>query len=263
MSNWVPVLVYHRICDASPGGDPLRLCTPPRDLERVLRYLRAHPYRFISFDDAVDVMTGERPITDRVVCLTFDDGYEDFFTNAFPLLRAYDAPATVFAVTGEIGGSNRWDGGYGLPPVPLMTRQQMRELVSGGIEFGSHTVSHPRLTRLSPDEQEREIVDSKRALERLLDRAVRSFCYPHMDHDEHVRALVRDAGYSSACGGEQTGNSRYLLHRVDVSHSSWVSTLLRIWGWRYALQRNRRLRSLRHRFLPEVQPPRELMEVRQ
>lgn len=263
MSNWVPVLAYHRICDAPAVGDPLRLCTPPGDLERVLRYLRARPYRFVSFDEAVDAATGERPNTERLVCLTFDDGYEDFYTNAFPLLRAYDAPATVFAVSGEIGGSNRWDGGYALPPVPLMTQQQVRELAAKGIDFGSHTVNHPRLTQLSAAEQEREVIDSKRALEGLLGRPVRSFCYPHMDHDEQVRALVRDAGYSSACGGEQAENSRYLLHRINVSQSGWVSTLIRIWGWRYALQRNRRLRSLRHVLLPEARPSGELMEVHQ
>lgn len=263
MSNWVPILAYHRICETPAAGDPLRLCTRPEDLERVLQYLRKRPYRFISFDEAVDAIAGERPSAERLVCLTFDDGYEDFYTSAFPLLRAYDVPATVFLVSGCIDGSNRWDAGYALPPVPMMTQQQVCELAARGIDFGSHTVSHPRLTRLSAAEQEREIVDSKQALEGLLGRPVRSFCYPHMDHDEHVRVLVREAGYSSACGGEQAENSRYLLHRINVSQSGWVSTLFRIWGWRYALQRSRRLRSLRHVLLPEPRSSRELTEVHQ
>ena len=84
-----------------------------------------------------------------------------------------------------------------------------------------------------------------------------------MDFDERVRSLVRDAGYVSACGGEQAENSRYLLHRINVSQSGWPSTLFRIWGWRYALQRSRRLRSLRHVLLPEPRPSRELTEVHQ
>jgi peptidoglycan/xylan/chitin deacetylase (PgdA/CDA1 family) len=260
VSNWVPVLAYHRICDPPPDGDPLRLCTPPRDLERILRYLKSRLYRFVSFDEAVDVMTGERPRAGRLVCLTFDDGYEDFYTNAFRLLHAYDVPATVFLVSGCIGDTNRWDESYRLAPAPLMTRQQVRELAVCGVDFGSHTISHPRLTRLSVPEQEHEIAGSKRALEDLLGRPVRSFCYPHMDHDERVRAAVREAGYASACGGEQAENSRYLLHRINVSQPGRVSALLRIWGWRHALQRSRRLRSLRHALLPET-PSRDLAEM--
>jgi peptidoglycan/xylan/chitin deacetylase (PgdA/CDA1 family) len=262
VSNWVPILAYHRICDTPLDGDPLRLCTPPKDLERVLRYLRSRPYRFVSFDEAVDAVTGDRSHAGRLVALTFDDGYEDFYTNAFPILQAYNLPATVFLVSGCIDATNRWDDRYGLPPVPLMTQRQIVDLATRGIDFGSHTVSHPRLTRLDAAEQEREVFDSKRTIEDLLGRPVRSFCYPHMDHNEHVRTLVRDAGYTRACGGEQSENGRYLVHRINVSQSGWVSTLFRIWGWRHAMQRNRSLRSLRHALLPEADSTPELTEVR-
>jgi peptidoglycan/xylan/chitin deacetylase (PgdA/CDA1 family) len=263
VSKWLPVLAYHRICDVPRAEDPLGLCTSPRDLERVLRYLKARSYEFVSLDEAVDVMTGERPRRGRMACLTFDDGYRDFYTNAFPILQRYGAPATVFLVSGCVGGSNRWDDHYGLPSVPLMSEGEIRDLAKLGVEFGSHTVSHPRLTRTGAAEQEREVVESKLALEELLARRVRTFCYPHMDVDERVRSLVREAGYVSACGGEQAENSRYLLHRVNVSQSGWVSTLLRVWGWRHALQRNGRLRSLRHVLLPEVRQWRGPTEVRQ
>ena len=259
--NWLPILTYHRVCDVPRREDPLALCTRPRDLERVLRYLRTRPYRFVTFGEAVDLVTAAPLPRDRLACLTFDDGYDDFYTNAFPILQRHGVPATVFMVTGCVGGSNCWDDHYGMRPVRMMNEQEISELAAKGIEFGSHTVSHPRLTELSAAEQEREVVDSKRALERLLGRPVRSFCYPHMDHDERVRSLVREAGYAGACGGEQAENSRYLVHRVNVSQSSWIATLFRLWGWRFALQRSRRLRSLRHTILPEPRPSPELTEV--
>jgi len=254
VNSWLPILAYHRICDVPRADDPLNLCARPRDFERVLRYLASHGYRFVSLDTAVDVMSESRSRREKLACLTFDDGYRDFYTHAFPLLRKYGAPATVFLVTGCIGDTNHWDDRYGLPPLPLLSREEVRELDAQGVEFGSHTVTHRPLPELSAAEQTREIVDSKRALEELLDHPIRFFCYPHVNCDERVQSMVRDAGYSGACGGEQATHSRYLLHRVDVSRSGWLDTLFRIRGWRYSLQRSRRLRALRHSLLPSRGP---------
>ena len=261
MRGWLPILTYHRVCDVRRDDDPLDLCTRPRDLERVLRYLTARRYRFVSLQEAVDAVCFDRLVSGKPVCLTFDDGYRDFYTTAYPLLQKYNATATVFVVTGCIGGTNRWDDGYGLLPAPILRREEIRDLDARGIEFGSHTVTHPRLPELPPSEQAREIVDSKRMLEELLGHEVRFFGYPHLGGDESTQALVRQAGYLGACGGEQVQHSPFLLHRVDVGQTSWPATLFRLWGWRYLLQRSRRLRSLRHSLLAEKDPV-ALMEAR-
>jgi peptidoglycan/xylan/chitin deacetylase (PgdA/CDA1 family) len=250
VNSWLPILAYHRICDIPRADDPLNLCAWPRDFERVLRYLVSHGYRFVSLDTALDVMSESRPRQEKLACLTFDDGYRDFYTHAFPILRKYGAPATVFLVTGFIGDANHWDDRYGLQPLPLLSREEILELDAQGVEFGSHTVTHRLLTQLSAAEQTREIVDSKTALEELLDHPIRFFCYPHMDCDERVQSLVHEAGYSAACGWEQAAHSRYLLHRIDVSRSGWLDTLFRIRGWRHSLQRSRRLRALKRYLLP-------------
>jgi peptidoglycan/xylan/chitin deacetylase (PgdA/CDA1 family) len=263
VSNWLPIFTYHRICDVPRAADPLQLCAHPRDFEAVLRYLTTRHCRFVSFDQAVEAVLVKQAPPQKLACLTFDDGYADFYHNALPLLRKYGATATVFMVAGRIGESNRWDDHYGLPPAPLLDAQQIRELAAHGIDFGSHTLTHPRLTSLYSASLQREIVESKRRLEDLLGKPVNSFCYPHIDHDERVRALVRAAGYRSACGGEQAANSRYLIHRINVSQSSWPATLFRIRGWRYALQRSGGLRRLRHALLPEARAPQELVEAQQ
>lgn len=262
MTRWLPILAYHRVCDVPRVEDPLSLCARPQDLERVLRYFTARGYRIVSLGTAVEALTEGPARREKLACLTFDDGYRDFHTHAFPLLQEYGAQATVFLVTGLMGGTNRWDDCYGLPSVPLLNKEEIFELAAQGVEFGSHTVSHRRLTRLSAVEQRREIVDSKRALEDLLNRPIRFFCYPHIAHDAHVEALVRDAGYRAACGGEQAANSPYLLHRVDVSQTGRLSTLFRLWGWRYSLQRSRGLRALKRTLLPSRSTPPELTEVR-
>lgn len=261
MNSWLPILSYHRICDVPRADDPLNLCARPQDFERVLYYLVTRGYRFVSLDTALDVMSGSHPRREKLACLTFDDGYRDFYTHAFPILRKYGAPATVFLVTGCIGGTNHWDDRYGLPSLPLLSREDIRELDARGVELGSHTVTHRPLPDLSAAEQMREIVDSKRELEELLDHPVRFFCYPHVNCDERVQSMVRDAGYSGACGGEQATHSRYLLHRVDVSRSGRLGTVFRIRGWRYYLQRSRRLRALRHALLPPRRAFPEFEEV--
>jgi peptidoglycan/xylan/chitin deacetylase (PgdA/CDA1 family) len=224
--------------------------------------LTARDYRLVSLETAAEALSGTSPRRDKLACLTFDDGYRDFYTHAFPLLQEYGAPATVFLVAGCIGATNRWDDCYGLPSVPLLNREEILELAAQGVEFGSHTVSHRRLTRLSTAAQKREIFDSKKALEDLLNHPIRFFCYPHIAHDAHVEALVRDAGYSGACGGEQAANSPYLLHRVNVSQTGRLSTLFRLWGWRYSLQRSRGLRALKRTLLPSRSTSPELTEVR-
>ncbi|MGA2284760.1 MAG: polysaccharide deacetylase family protein [Dehalococcoidia bacterium] len=254
MNDWLPVLTFHRICDQPYAEDPLGLCTRPQDLERVLRYLTAHRYRFVSLDAAVRVLVTGRETGQRLACLTFDDGYRDFYTTAFPILRKYGASVTVFLVVNRLGETNRWDDAYGLPPVPLMDERQVRELDAAGIEFGSHTLNHPRLTQIDAAEQAREVIDSRTALEALLGHSVPYFCYPHMDCDGAVQTLARRAGYRAAFGGEQAANEPYLLHRINVSQMTWPLVLLRLWGWRFALQRNAPLRHMKHLLTPARSP---------
>jgi peptidoglycan/xylan/chitin deacetylase (PgdA/CDA1 family) len=259
MNDWIPILTYHRICDVPRAGDPLRLCTHPRDLERLLRYLGDRGYSFVSLKTALEILRLGRG-KERCVCLTFDDGYHDFYENAFPLLKRYDACATVFLVADYVGETNRWDDVYLLPPVPLLGEGEIRELQSEGVEFGSHGRTHRRLTFLSAREQQEETAGSRRRLEALLDRPVRFFAYPHLAQDLQTRKSVREAGYLAACGGEQASHQQFLLHRVNVAQSSWPATLFRLWGWRHLLQRNNRLRTLK-RFVPQRRRPVELAEV--
>jgi peptidoglycan/xylan/chitin deacetylase (PgdA/CDA1 family) len=261
LKHWLPILAFHRVTKGGVTPDPLRLCTSTRHLERILRYLRDHQYRFVSLEKALEAYWAGRPLGARYVCLTFDDGYEDFYVNAFPLLQEYKGSATVFLVTDCIGATNRWDEAHNLTPVPTLSRTQILELDSHGVEFGSHSASHRRLTSLRREERAREIGGSKEALEQLLGHEVRFFCYPHGDHNKEVCDEVRDAGYAGGCGIEQATHEPFLLHRIDVSHTNWPATLFRLWGWRYSLQRSRSLRAVKGRLLPARPTPSGAIEA--
>ena len=259
MNNWLPILCYHRVCDGEAGPDPLHLCCSKHELERVLRYLRSRHYQFVSLETAVEVVRSGRPRGARYACLTFDDGYQDFYRNAFPLLQDYGASATVFLVADSIGGTNRWDEAYGLPAIPTLARSEVLELDGLGVEFGSHSMSHRRLSALNREERAREIEGSKERLEQLLGHEVPLFCYPFGDQSQEVRSEVRRAGYLGACGTEQVENEPFLLHRIDVTRSGWLGTLLRLWGWRHSLQRSRGLRAVKGRVLPPRPAPAGIM----
>jgi len=244
MNGWLPILIYHRVCDEVPAQDPYRLCTSVARLGRAFRYLWEHDYRVVTLDVALELMTGDRPIG-RYACITFDDGYREVYTHALRLLKRYGYPATVFVVTDYIGGTNRWDEALGLPSVPLLSRDEILEMADHGITFGGHGATHRRLTGLSLQEREQEILGSREALEALLGREVRFFAYPHIDQDPEIRQEVAKAGYRGACGGEQVTHEPYLLHRVDLSRSEGLAFLFRLHGWRHRLQSNRALRALK------------------
>jgi peptidoglycan/xylan/chitin deacetylase (PgdA/CDA1 family) len=135
------------------------------------------------------------------VILTFDDGYADNWELARPILQRYGFAATVFLVSGALGGFPTWTSEPALQGRPLLTVAQIRELLAAGIEIGAHTRTHPSLTGVAePEVREAEVKGSREDLERYLGRPVRSFAYPFGDYDAELLALVEHAGYEGACG---------------------------------------------------------------
>ena len=171
----------------------------------------------------------------RPICLTFDDGYENFATQAVQILRRYGQTATVFLVSGLLGKTNEWDTEIGDKPEQLMCEETIIELDALGFEFGSHSVTHARLTNVNQNIAEYEIRESKRSLTELLSKEVETFCYPYGSHNENVRRLVHDAGYKLACSVEKGWNHEttdlFRLKRINVR--SDTSTPILFWKlWR-------------------------------
>jgi peptidoglycan/xylan/chitin deacetylase (PgdA/CDA1 family) len=182
----VPILMYHYIrVNPNPrdrfGAD---LSVRPDMFAQQMKLLAADGFHTMTIDDLAAIILNGAPLPSNPIILTFDDGYEDFYTAAFPVLKKYGLGATSFVITGKVG----W-GGY-------LTWDQMRKMQATGlVQFESHTVHHVEMTGVSLARAEHELSDSKAALERELGTSVDVFCYPSGRYNERVESLVRQEGY--------------------------------------------------------------------
>jgi peptidoglycan/xylan/chitin deacetylase (PgdA/CDA1 family) len=210
----VPILMYHQVGPHRTGSPLNRWRVPPADFARQMDHLAALGLRGVALRDLLD-----RPdAPEKRVVLTFDDGYDAIRTAALPLLLARGFSATVFAVSGRLGGTNDWDGER--PGEALLSADSVRDLHAAGLEIGSHGATHRALTSLADGELAAETAGSRAALEELLDAPVVSFCYPYGACDARAAEAVRHAGYRAATvirGGIANGLSDPLrLPRVAV-----------------------------------------------
>lgn len=183
-------LMYHSVEPYTE--DPYRVTVRPERFDRQLRWLRRRGLRGVSMRDL-------RAASDPrgLVGLTFDDGYADFVTRVVPALRRYGFTATVYVVVDALGGDNRWDADG--PRKPLMTADDVRRVAQDGIEVGSHSLTHRRLSTVDSAGLEDEIGASRVALERIVDGPVDGFCYPYGDAADREVAMAARAGYGYAC----------------------------------------------------------------
>lgn len=214
---WVPILLYHRVVAVPPRHDPAGNCVDVATFGSHLRWLAKRGYRCVTLPD-VGALLGQGATratrAKRLVAITFDDGYEDTYLQAWPVLRRYGCTATVFLVSDIIGGENEFDARAGYERVRMLGGDQIRELHRAGIAVGSHSCSHPILTTLPDAPLRHEVADSRRAIETILDAPVDLFAYPHSKVDARVEAAVAGAGYRLACAGVGTSFTPLRLHRV-------------------------------------------------
>jgi peptidoglycan/xylan/chitin deacetylase (PgdA/CDA1 family) len=157
-----------------------------------------------------------------LIGLTFDDGYENFLQNALPVLEKFGFSATVFVVAGMFGGENRWEFRFDpRPQMRLLTREGVREVAARGMEVGSHSMTHPKLTHLDPEMLEEEVSGSRQVLSEVLREAVDGFCYPYGFIDGASVQAVRAARYSYACAVVvRVERSAYDLPRITVAEDN-------------------------------------------
>jgi peptidoglycan/xylan/chitin deacetylase (PgdA/CDA1 family) len=186
MSAWpVDILTYHSLSD---GDGPT--CISPRIFREQMAVLADLGYRGISLRDFAGWSGGDGP--GRVVILTFDDGFEDFATVAFPELEAHGWGATVFLPAGRVGGTDDWErGGKGHRPQRLLTWETVQELARRGVEFGGHGVTHADLTTLGGEALRAEVAGSKRLIETRGGCRVTSFALPYGRTSGPVRSELR------------------------------------------------------------------------
>ncbi len=185
----VPVLLYHYISLNPNKTDIARngLSTAPDVFDQQLATLKTNGFTTVTFDELAAAFDGKMTLPAKPVILTVDDGYADFYYNAYPILQKYQMKAIAFIPTGLMGG-----GMY-------MTWAQIEELArSPYVIFGAHSIHHYFLSKIAPSVMVSEIVDSKRILEQHVGYTVNWFCYPYGGFNDAVVDAVKKAGYIGA-----------------------------------------------------------------
>lgn len=238
---WLPILMYHRVVDQLDKPDRYRLCVSTTEFENQMRYIRDRRFEVISIEEVATAMEDNIWPWKKPAVITFDDGYMDNYTCAFPILKKYRLKASVMLVTSHIGGTNVWDQDEDADGTPLMGHNEIREMARHGISFGSHTLTHRSLQQLDEDGARKEIVDSKSALEELTGSEIPTFCYPYGHSTPGLQKIVKDAGYSAAIGIEQEEHTLFNLSRVNSARTrnSFLIWKLKVSGVYYQLLKNR------------------------
>ncbi len=198
VSDGIPTLMYHKIGAPPPGSKLKKLWVSPEEFRRQLAYLKENGYAAISFSDWRDAEKGIKPLPEKPVLITFDDGYMNNYELAYPILREFGMKGCVFLVYETMDKHNAWHDPASEPWMKMLTWAQIKEMQdSGVIEFGSHTMRHRNLAETPLDEVRWELTESKRRLEEKLGREVVAFAYPYGSgaYKPEIRAAALQAGY--------------------------------------------------------------------
>jgi len=184
-----------------------------------MRRLHDSGYRTLNLSEVWEHLRQGAEFPSRAVVITFDDGYETVYKEAFPVFQRYGMSATVFLTVGDRKTTNGR-----LPSLEgrsMLSWSEIREMQRGGVDFGAHTLTHPDLTRLPFERVQTEICDSKAVIENALSIPVDTFAYPFGRYDERCREVVREnftLGCSDELGVIRAGSDPYALERVDASY---------------------------------------------
>lgn len=208
----IPVLMYHSIADNSKVTDNVSksIILPPEVFKQQMQYLKDNGYTTLTLDELYNFLKNDKPVPEKSVVLTFDDAYEDNYTNAYPILKEFGFRATIFVIT---GGTDKI-GAY-------LTSAQLKEMDINGIDIQSHTVNHEELDKLSLEKQQETLVQSKQFLEKLLNKKVDYIAYPSGKYNNFTEQAAKNAGYTMAFtinnGWANKDTNILFLNRVFVN----------------------------------------------
>lgn len=203
----ITALNYHKVDSMN-----ISLSVLPDDFDRQMAYLKEQGYNTINTDQLFDYMSNGTPLPPNPILITFDDGYEDNYLNAYPILKKYGFTGTIFVITDFIGKQP----GY-------LTWEQIKEMKANGMDFQSHTVTHHSMTSLSESQLRDELVNSKKMLDEQLNQDTKFMAYPTGTYNLYIGKLVKDAGYRGAFtikyGNINKASNIYALERIPIFHT--------------------------------------------
>jgi len=207
----VPILMYHSIDEKAAET---KLSVLPENFARQMRFLNDRNYNVVTLKELVDIIRSKKKFPPKTVAITFDDGYENNYLEAFPVIKKYGIPITIFMVINNIGKK-----GY-------LSLDQIKEMTASGlVAVDSHTLTHSYLPKIKDkDKLADEIYISKIEIEDMTGRRNLFFSYPLGGFNKEIRYMVKAAGYYGACatnpGGKYPRNDIYALKRIRISRTS-------------------------------------------
>lgn len=205
----IPILCYHDVTPNNPDNNDLLV--NPEKFKEQLQYLKDNNYTPISLDEFYDYLRKNQPIPEKSVVITFDDGYKGNYEYAYPLLKEFKFPATVFVISNYVGAPD------------FMTVEQLKEMSDNGIEIESHTFKHDDLSKLDETQQLETLKNSKNDLEKIIGKPIDFIAYPFGRHNSSTRIAAEKAGYK--LGFNLNGNfadrkdNNFNIDRIYVSNN--------------------------------------------
>lgn len=217
-SSNITILNYHKVDDMK-----IALSVSPVEFEEQMSYLKSEGYTTISPKDLMDFMEFDKELPEKPLLITFDDGYLDNYTNAYPIMKKYGFTGTVFIVTDFISNDERF-----------MTWEQVKELKENGFYIGSHTMQHKPMTELDDETLKSELLGSAAALDQHLGKDEYYIAYPTGAYNSHIEKAVKECGYRAAFtiryGNVDQASNPYALERIPIfkSDKTFRSFCLRV-----------------------------------
>lgn len=227
----IPIFMYHHVANYSDETPLKSLFVSPKVFQAQMKMMHLLGYRGKSMAELLPFLKGERK--GKVFGITFDDGYQDIYENALPVLKKYGFSSTCYVVSNEVGGFNRWDEKY-QDEHPLMTFDGLKSWLECGQDIGVHTASHIDLSVLDPAHYQSEILASREVLQRQLNlSSLKHFCYPYGKFNDQVVHFLAESGFETATTTQRnlatSSDSLLKLPRVFMKNNmGMLKTFLKI-----------------------------------
>lgn len=220
--------MYHSVCDHIENEKHNKWRVKPIDFEKQMHWFYKNNWKSFTISELVKL----NEIPEKSFVITFDDGYEDNYLNAFPILQKYDFKATIYLVPNQ--KTNHWEEKNTSVLSNLLNEKQILEMQSSGlIEFGSHTLSHVNLSKIDDVQLEKELIESKNEIEKITNKECEAFAYPYGKFDDKIVNAVKIAQYKNATvvkrGLFEQNDDMFTIKRVGIlGTESFVDFLLKI-----------------------------------
>jgi len=206
INNKIPILMYHSI--SYEKGNTLRVSK--ENFKKQMRYLKDNNYTTLTVDELYNYMETGEIVPKKPIIITFDDGYEDNYINAYPILKELKFNATVFVITNTIDIEKNY-----------LTTNEIKSMDANNIRIESHTASHEHLTKISYNDNIKTMKSSKDKLEKILKRKINFIAYPYGEYNKNTIKATKEVGYTLAFstdfGWIDKSSNIYSLGRIFVN----------------------------------------------